>query len=184
MSGKPILDFYIQNTYDPKQFLVVDTSDWKHIKDKTSIIEIIIPGRTQPIVHYLEKNKVNNFTSLSLAVNCISGCGSLELVDLPDGIYKITIKGNPETLFSKTRYYFRATNLELRKDLYYINLESYNSNQIIDYLQRIELFLKGAEANTRYSNIDKAKYLYERAEEMMNNLENCENCKDVNTKYL
>lgn len=181
--AKPQIDFQILDTYDPRVLLVADSSDWAFIESKPSIIEIIIPGRKAPVVTYFDKKTVNIFNSLTLAVNCISGCSPLEFVDLPDGIYNIKLKGSPSTLYCKERYYLRDINLRLRADVLYLDLDIYGNDNVIKSLQNVELFLKAANAQARYNNPNQAIALYDKAKEIVEDLENCSDCKYEYPEY-
>lgn len=183
-AGKPILDFQVEKTNDPRVLLIDDTSVWAFIENKPSIIEIIIPGRRVPVVTRFDKLKRNVFHSITLSINCISGCQSLEHIDLPDGIYNIKIKGSPSNLFSKERNYLRDVNLRIRRDILYISLDLYNDNSIVKGIRQVDLFLDAANANIKFNNVAKAQALYQEALDLIEKLENCEDCKqDVWTEY-
>lgn len=179
----PIIDFQVLDTNDPRALLIADSSSWSFIESKPSIIEIVIPGRKAPVVTYFDKGYVNIFNSLTLAINCISGCQPFEHVDLPDGIYNITLKGSPSTKFYKERIYLRDINLRLRKDLVYLNQDIFGNDNVVKTLQDIDLYLKAANAQARYNNPKQAIALYEKAEELVEDLENCKECSNEYPEY-
>jgi hypothetical protein len=60
------IDFQVLTNYNPKYLVVVDTSDWQTLKGKPSIIEITLPGFSDPVVHYYSQGQVNVFNSIKL----------------------------------------------------------------------------------------------------------------------
>ena len=101
---KPNINFTVIEGYNPKFLSINDVSYWGILEDKPAIIEIYKPQKEEPIIHVLEKNTVMNFNSSNLFINC-GDCD--ELVDLPDGLYKIIIKGSPDSNKFQ-RWYFKA----------------------------------------------------------------------------
>lgn len=172
------IDFQIYDSKDPKKFIVLDTSNWGHIQEKPSIIEIILPGEVEPVVHYFNKNAVNIFNSTNLHLSC-NDCNDSN-IDLPDGIYDITVKGSPDT-FNSNLSYLRTTNTQLKLDKLYIklSLECYKSDNDISKqihkLNEIELLLKSAEANVRYGEDCIGQELLYKAQKLIDNNQKC-NC--------
>lgn len=170
------VDFQYYDSGDPKTLIVLDTSEWAHIKDKPSIIEIVLPGFDKPVVNYFEQGMVNVFNSNILGLSC-NGCNN-ELTDLPDGIYEITLKGSPDT-FNKTRYVLRTTQTQLDLDKLFLNLSDSCSGEVekskFSTLQEIQMLLKSAEANTRYENICTAQNLLLMAQQKIKE-QNCNKC--------
>ena len=178
------IDFQVYDSKDPKSFIVIDTSNWEHIHDKPSIIEITIPGDEHPVTNYYAKRcskgcGVNVFDSYSLGLMC-EGCGD-EKIDLPDGIYDITVKGSPDK-FRKSKAYLRTTKLQLDLDKLYIDLslECFNSEEElqrkIDKLNKIQLLIKAAEANVRHDHRCIAHDLFRKAYELLNKAKKCNGC--------
>lgn len=183
MYNKINIDFQIYDSRDPKVFILIDTSEWVQIKDKPAIIEIIVPGDNTPIKHYLEKNSVNVLNSVNLFLNCHDYCKEDEasLLDLPDGIYDVTIKGSPDN-FQKNRQYLRTTKTQLELDKLFVglSLECYNDNAElkakISKLNEIQMLLKAAEANLRYNNNCVAQDLFHKAQDLISKTKKCKNC--------
>ena len=157
---KPILDFQVLNTYDPRILMLADSSVWEHIGDKPAIIEITLPGESEPITHYFQKNSVNNFNSINLLVNCGLPCGCEDLShnNLPDGIYTITLKGSPDT-FNVTKKYLRTNNTQLEIDKMFLS-QSLSCSQINyklkEKVSELNFLLLAAEANTRLDQMTEA----------------------------
>ena len=175
------IDFQIIPTLDPRYISIADYSTWGQLENRPSIVEVIIPGEELPKVHYFKQGQLNIINSFHLGITCLSDCGEVELVDLPDGIYNITVKGSPEE-YNMTRSYLRTTLTKLELDKLYINLDfnckQVNSN-LLDLLTEIEFLLKAAESNTRFSNNCKAQELLFKAQDILEKAKKCESCVDV-----
>ncbi|MDR1019024.1 MAG: hypothetical protein LBM02_10040 [Lachnospiraceae bacterium] len=177
------IDFQIYDSHDPKVFIVLDTSVWGHISKKNAIIEITLPGEKKCVTHYFNKTAVNVFNAKNLYLQCqdCGDCDECNMLDLPDGIYNITIKGSPDS-FNKTRKYLRTTKAQLELDKKYIKLgisDFDNDKDIkkqIDELNRIQLLLKSAEANVRYDNTEKASELLSKVQKYLEKNGKCKNC--------
>lgn len=175
------IDFQVLDTRDPRIISIMDSSTWGHIVNKPSIIEIVMPGERNPIVHYFMKKQINIFNSINLALNCVSECGEAELLDLPDGIYTITVKGSPDS-FSMTRKYLRTTQTQLELDKLFIRLNLLCQRGDINDLKAITdimLLLKAAEANVRFDNIETAQKLFFKVQDLITDLKNCKGCVGV-----
>lgn len=171
---KPIIDFDIKS--DPYWIKVADYSFWKLIEDRPAIIEVTIPGYSNPIVHYFDKGSTNGFNSLNLKINCSGDCKDIEKVTLPDGIWKITVKGSPDK-FNKTTHYLKTDLLQL--DLDKVMIESFEEGCIQDIeekLTQIELLIAGAESYIRYDNLKVAGSMFQKALSLTEKLKDCKTC--------
>lgn len=169
------IDFQILTTHDPKVITIVDTSEWGLIETKPAIIEIIVPGETKPSVHFFQKHKVTVLNSKNLNVDCKNDGVYL---NLPDGIYFITVKGSPDT-YSKTRQFLKtdSTRLELDQYIVDLNLESGDfTKELLDKVQRINMFIEAAESNTRLGNYSGAQSLLFKAQRTLDKLKKCKTC--------
>lgn len=178
---KPNIDFYVlfQGDYfNPEYLYIADASKWLNIKDKPSIIEIQTPGSQIPVTLYFDKKSINNFSSIDLGLNCMD-CDSIETVDLPDGIYNITVKGSP-SIFRKNRKHLRTTKarLELAKFLITLNLgcENTETKKLQKEVIKIQLLLDSAEANVSFGNVQTASDEYRLAKKKIEKLTNCKKC--------
>lgn len=170
------IDFQILPTFDPKVILVVDSSEWLHIEDKPSIIEVILPGETKSIIHYFDKRKVNIFNSFNLGLSCPTCPSESELVELPDGIYHFTVKGSPDT-FLKERQYLKTDKTRLELDEFILSLSSNDpSNELIEKVNKINFILEAAESSTRVGDFCSAQELLFKAQKMIKKLKNCKSC--------
>lgn len=158
-----VLDFQVLETNDPKVLLVADNSTWGMLEDIDAVIDITVPSGDVPISHYFSKHNVNIFNSVTL-VDCDD---PLSTNDLPDGIYFIELKSAGGLSFP--RYYFRSVLLRAKIDKMYVNctLDCDKINQsMIDNINKIEIYLAGAEAHMRLGNPNKACYYYSLADKL------------------
>lgn len=165
------IDFQILTTYDPKFVLVVDTSAWGSIDGFPSIIEVTLPGREDAIVHFFDKHKVNAFNSHNLMNNCFD-CDPADNIDLPDGIYTITVKGSPDK-FYKTRYFLKTDRTRRELDEFIVSFNTkyeLASQELLNKIQKINFYLEAAEANTRLGNFKEAQELLLRTKRSINKL--------------
>lgn len=165
------VDFIVTST--PYILSVSDTSKWGPIANKATIIEIVRPGYTEPSTFYFEQGKNNIYNSNLLGANC-QDCG--DLVTMTDGIYKITVKGSPDSQF-KEDYYLKTDLFEMELDkLLVYNLENDNYTESFKFqFSRVEFLLKSAEAHMRCDNVRKASDLFQLAESELEDLKNCYN---------
>lgn len=175
--SKPIIDFEVLYTADPRQILVADFSDWLFIESKPSIIEITVPGTTTPNTKFFTKGSINNFNSVNLATTCTT-CTDNTRNYLPDGIYNIKVIGSPDT-FYKEKKHLQTAKTRLEADLF---LTSFNLvTERIDerkykVWQQINLLLDYAEASTRRDNLSEAQAALFKAQELLADEGHCLSC--------
>ena len=170
------LDFEVEDTHNPKTLRVVDQSDWGLLEDRTSIIEIITPGMSEPVVTYLGKNQVNIFNSMNLGINCENE--KVEYLDLPDGVYNITIKGSPSS-YQASRKYLKTDSSRLELDRLWVRscfLCDDQDKDLLDKLNKAEYLVMSAEANMRLGNECEAHDLMEALEDLIEGMSNCDEC--------
>ena len=170
--GKTVVDFGVRDYMNPKYFFVTDLSEWKQAASKPSIIEITPPGSRKFVTHYFEKGQENQFNSIKLQLNCDLDCDT-ECIELPDGIYQITVKGSPDSNFM-CKDYLRTVNMELELDAAYLSEDG--SPKLKQKVCDIEMLLKAAKANVRSDNFGKAQELFEMAEIEVEKLKDCQDC--------
>src|SRR5690554_4619791 len=137
------IDFQVVPTGNPKTLAVMDTSTWGILEDRPSIIEIIPPNKEEPITHYFEKGKVSIFNSSNLLLSNIG-----LYVDMPDGLYTITVKGSPDTNCKK-RYFLKddKTKIELYKMYASLGVEDdKKTKRLKKEIQDVEMLIRGANA--------------------------------------
>lgn len=168
------VDFQVINTDDPKVLVIADTSEWGVIKDTPTIIEVTTPGSRNPITNYYDQGEFNILNSATLGINCGAKCKE-DLVDLPDGVYKIKVIGSPEK-YNKERYYFRNEKLKLRLAEVYIKLGrdiKQGNKQEAEMLWIAELLIKASESATKLGYIGEASDFYMQASKIVKNSLNC-----------
>ena len=178
MSVKNInIKFQILKNNDPKNLVVFDLSEWAHIYDQPSIIEILLPGFSEPVVHYFDKKSINYFNSSNLGL-CCTDCFKDDEVDLPDGLYNITVKGSPDK-FNYSLSYLKTDTIRLELDSLFMKLNFCGKDvdsEILKKIQKIDLYIKAAEANIRFDNVCEAQELFFKAQEDIKKLINCKTC--------
>jgi hypothetical protein len=177
MSLKPNLSFEIIPTFDTRLLIIADTSDWKHLIDEPTYIDITLPGSKNEITHPFQKSVLNKYNSGNLAYGCTVNCED-DLVDLPDGIYKIKVYVCEGNKFSKEGNYLRTvlTELRLYKVIVNMNLECNPNSACINQIMHIKLLLEGAKADILFGNIKSAKAKFDKAVDLLEDLEHCD-CK-------
>lgn len=173
------IDFEVYDSGNPKRLIVLDTSEWGHIKDKPAIIEVIPPGFDEPAVQYFDKCTANILNSLTLNLNC-EGCTD-EFQDIPDGLYEITVKGSPDK-FNQTRHYLRTTATQIKLDELFlkVGLECFDKDEDvkrrIEELFKLQMLLKSAESNVRLDRNCEAQELLYRVQSKIDGYKPCKNC--------
>ena len=176
------LDFQVLDTGDPRLLVIADNSVWGIIDSKQKIIEITLPGgnpekQNDKVVHWFSAHQINTFNSNNLGLSCGTDCSS-ELLNLPDGVYTITIKGSPET-YKLTKHWLKLDNTQLELDKLFIAYYSSckeNNKCFKDLVIDIQMLLDGARASVRFDDICKAQELLYRAQELIERVRRCKKC--------
>lgn len=173
------LDFSVQSDNNPLTLRVWDDSRWGILGDKIATIEIIPPGKKEPVSWFLGKNQVNIFTSVTLGINC--GDDKFTTLELPDGIYDITIKGSP-SVYQFNRKYLK-TDL-IQKDIAGLRSKANIlcpdwDGDLIRRIREIETLLKSANSDTLLGNVCKATEIITVAHELVEEAKGCVDCGKV-----
>ena len=161
------LDFQVLGTWDPKILVVIDTSVWGFIEDKPAIIEIVIPGSTQVRTY-------NVFNSSNLLISPVG-----EYKDLADGIYRISVKGSPDTNcihrdFLKTDK-IRTEIAQIYTSLGYNNDEETKKKKTT--IQNYDLLIRAAEYSVTIGKLKKGMNYFKKAVQYIKDYNECETCK-------
>jgi len=150
------IDFQLLDTRDPKTLVVMDSSVWGFIEDKPAIIEITLPGSQNKRTYNFVKSKNNVFNSSNLLISKVG-----EYKDLADGVYKITVKGSPDTN-CKHRDFLKTDKVRLLIGELYLE-DFYSCKNVKDdklrILRKIHLDLNTAEILTTKGDIKKASLI-------------------------
>jgi len=174
--GKINIDFFVFTLYDPKLLVIADNSNWLHIVDKPSVIEILVPGSTTPRLFNFLKNGSNSFNSHNLCLSCLTAdCTEEEYVNLPDGVYTITLKGSPST-YTETKYFLKTDSMQQRLDKLLIDsgfsLVS-GDKKLRDRILDINILRQTSEAYVRRGEINEARKFFKITLDELTKLENC-----------
>lgn len=178
----PILNFDIIPTCDLRTLYIVDLSKWLHLSTKETKVDIILPGEKEATTHYYIKSKINIFNSNNLGLSCEDCASGLGV--LPDGVYKIKIYVCEGDVFSYEACYLRTVKTQLALDQVFIDLYAaccLPKQQILEKIFEIELLLKSAHANVKDGNIEAGKCHYDKAVELLEELEKCVENTTTNT---
>ena len=170
------LDFEVIGSYNPKTLRVADQSEWGILADRPAIIEIKRPGSEKVYTYYLGKNQLNVFNSKTLGVN--PGTPANDFVDIPDGIYDITIKGSPSS-YSANRKYLKTDSMRLNIDKVWARagiLCEDEDDEIIEKIKEVEFVLTVAESSMRLGNFDTVQQLMDKAQHLIDIINDCKYC--------
>ena len=170
------LDFEVVGTNNPKVLRVLDESEWGILANRPAVIEIQGPEMGEAVSYYLSKNQTNIFTSVTLGYNC--GDGAYKYENLPDGVYKITIKGSPSD-YQFTRHYLKTDILRLNIDKVWARvgiLCDHVDEDLMEKIKKVEYIVAVAEANMRLGNIEEAGELIDKANKALYTINNCRDC--------
>lgn len=172
VTDKISLDFQFLGTGDPKKLIIIDTSVWGFIEDKPAIIEITVPGATNPVVYNFVKNSVNIFNSSNLYLSKVG-----DRRDLPDGIYKITLKGSPDSN-CKNRYVLKDDNTRLQLYKLYGSIgPDYNpTDDVVKIIKKNKFLLDAANAAIVEGKVARAESFLSSVISNLNNYSECNNC--------
>lgn len=111
--GQINIDFYVLEIGSPRILSIFDNSDWLYSENLPSYIAITLPGSKKQKTYSFKKNAINTLNSHNLGLNCLKGdCAEEVYVDLPDGIYTITLKSGYEDM-EETKYYLKTDSFDL-----------------------------------------------------------------------
>ena len=170
------LDFEVIGSYNPKTLRVADQSEWGILADRPAIIEIKRPGSEKVYTYYLGKNQLNVFNSKTLGVN--PGAPANDFVDIPDGIYDITIKGSPSS-YSANRKYLKTDSMRLNIDKVWARagiLCEDEDDEIIEKIKEVEFVLTVAESSMRLGNFDTVQQLMDKVQHLIDIINDCKYC--------
>lgn len=174
--GNIDIDFNIFSL-TPSRLFVMDLSDWLYSENLPSYIEILIPGATKSKTFSFTKFKNNIFNSHNLGLSCLSAdCGEEVYIDIPDGIYTITVKSSYENI-ETTKYYLKTDRFEVeyKKVLIKYGIDEIDQ-KFINLMTKIKYVLDVAKANTMQGDFVKANRYFQEAKKLLKRYVDCKNC--------
>ena len=174
--GTIYIDFAITETGNPKYLSIMDLSDWLYAENLESWIEIILPGSQKVKRFIFKKDAVNSFNSNNLGITCLTNdCTEQVYLDLPDGIYTITLKSKFEGIERK-RYYLKTdrTEIELAKIIVQKGFDFSEKNKLfIEYISEVRMLLDKAKAEALLGNFVEAQRYFLEVVAQINKRKNC-----------
>lgn len=132
------------------------------------------PGSSKTRTYNFVKGKSNVFNSSNLLISPVG-----EYQDLADGIWRISVKGSPDTN-CKHRDFLKTDKARLELAHLYVGLGFDDNQETLDRkktLQDIDLLIRAAEALTSIGKLKKAMSFFKEAVRRINDYNECENCK-------
>lgn len=153
---------------------VIDYSDYGLAKNKPAVIEITPPGYEEPFYKQYFEKEDTVYDSNCLGLTCGDGCE--DLVELPDGVWKIVLKASPSS-FNMETYYLKLDKLERALNKAFIKyLESdckdCNKKELMD----AKFQIIGMKALVEEGDIARAQDMYKRLKKKLERTIGCKNC--------
>lgn len=172
------LNFNIIDTHDFKTLGIVDTS-WYNpdITVETPTIEILPPGYTVAASPYFMTKALNVYNSNGLGITRAS-CED-DLVDLPDGLWKVKYSICPNDQLFVERFFLKTDKIQCKYNKAFLSLDLENlsdskQQQKRKDLNEIEIFLNGSIAAANNQNAKLASDLYKKADNLLNRFGQCD----------
>jgi hypothetical protein len=175
------LNFDIIDTHDFKTLGIVDTS-WYNpdITIETPTIEIQAPGYVYSASPFFMVKALNVYNSNGLGITKAS-CEE-ELVDLPDGLWKIKYSICPNDKLFIEKFFLKTDKIMCRYTQAFLSLDlNLPSDSEIEKSKRkklseIEFYITGAIAAANNQNAKLAHDLYKKADKLLDQWGQCGTC--------
>ena len=172
------LNFDIVDTHNFKTLGIVDTS-WYNpdITVETPTIEIQVPGYTYTASPYFMIQALNVYNSNGLGITKAS-CEE-ELVDLPDGLWRIRYSICPNNELYIERFFLKVDKIQCRYTQAFLSLDlDCTSEDKVkrDQLDDVEFYITGAIAAANNQNAKLASDLYKKASILLDKFGKCGSC--------
>lgn len=163
------LDFDVIECLDTKSISIIDKSEYLDIRPDKPTMEVLAPGFSEAHLTPWRPFNINIINAGQLNI----GCGPN--VNLPDGIYCLTLRVCPQEEVYLTKTYLKTDLLEYELDdkLLMILSNKFISEEIKRKFQDIDLLILSAKAHARNGNTKEATSLYSKAQKYLNKI----NCK-------
>jgi hypothetical protein len=154
---------------DPAYLSILDTSFYPETPESATI-HIYVPGYDTAYQLAFGLGKVNVFNSYSFG---FTTSATQDFAPLPDGLYKLDLITCPDT-GSQPQYHLRTSRIDCRlmnQWAKYVNTMEKLEGQPIHELEKVEFYLKGAQAHAYLCNPELAKELYTKANDLLKRVE-------------
>ncbi len=166
------LSFNVIDTHNFKTLGIVDTS-WYNpdITVETPTLEVYPPGFAYAASPYFMIKALNIYNSNGLGLTKAS-CEE-ELIDLPDGLWKVKYSICPNDKLFIERFFLKTDKLQCKYTQAFLNLDLSAVDSDTELKKRrnledIELFIQGAISASNNQNAKLASDLYKKADTMLN----------------
>lgn len=175
------LNFDIIDTHDFKTLGIVDTS-WYNpdITVETPTIEIQVPGYTYAASPFFMIKALNVYNSNGLGITKAS-CEE-ELIDLPDGLYKVKYSICPNDKLFIEKFFLKTDKIMCRYTQSFLSLDlnfpTGSEEEITKRkkLSEIEFYITGAISAANNQNAKLANDLYKKADHLLDQFGKCGVC--------
>lgn len=163
------LNFDITDTHDPKTLGIVDTS-WYNpdIIVESPMIEILPPGFVTAASPFFMPRALNVYNSNGVGLTRASCEG--ELIDLPDGLWKVRYSICPNDKLYVEKFFLKTDKIVCRYTQAFLSLDLRNDNYSKhkrDALDEIEFYIQGAIAAANNQDAKLASDLYKKADRLL-----------------
>jgi hypothetical protein len=159
---------------DPNYLNISDFSDWIYAEGQPAYIAIQLPGSSKEINHSFTKKRINVFNSHNLGLSCLKGdCTEEEYVELPDGIYTITVRSSYEDI-KKTKFFLKTDrfDIEYSKVMIKYGFEQ-NDAEFLYYMVEVKGLIEVAKSHALLGDFVKAQRYFESSKKMLNDYLDC-----------
>jgi hypothetical protein len=168
------LNFDITDTHDFKTLGIVDTS-WYNpdIIVETPTIEILPPGYTYAVSPFYMIKALNVYNSNGVGITKAS-CEE-ELVDLPDGLWKVKYSICPNDKLFIEKFFLRIDKLQCKYDQAFLSLDLKGDpadREKVRKLKEVEFYMQGAISASNNQNAKDAHDFYLKAEKLLSKYSN------------
>ena len=162
---------------DPKYLNVSDLSDWVYAENKPAFISIQMPGSKNEKNFPFRKKYINTFNSHNLGLSCLKGdCTEEVYMELPDGIYNITLSSSFKNILKK-RFYLKTDRFEIEYSKVMIKYGfEIESREFLFHMLEVKGFLEVAKSHALLGDFVKSQRFFEEAKKGLNQYLDCINC--------
>ncbi len=176
--GQIHLDFDIYSN-TPQSLIIADLSEWVYAENLASYVTITLPGSSKKLDYVFNKHSLNPFNSHNLGLSCLKNdCGNETYINLPDGIYTVTVKSGYEGI-ETTKFYLKTDAFELAhaKVIVKHGLEyDKNDKKFQDAMFDVSWLLVVAKAQAKDGDFVKANRFLNEAKLLLKHYMDCKEC--------